>query len=125
MNNRREGKGKLTWGEAGEDFVEGVFRNHKVQGVGIEVHTHRVYKGEFEEGLYHGKGVAHFRAGKNGDTKGTYDGAWKAGEKEGYGVYDCKEAGVTYEGEWLAGEPAVKPIGIWEARVGGRVRVGG
>ena len=37
MANKREGKGKITWGKGGEDFVEGEFRNHKVQGEGISV----------------------------------------------------------------------------------------
>ncbi|GMH75446.1 hypothetical protein TrST_g13072 [Triparma strigata] len=111
MNNKREGKGKLTWGE-GSDFVEGVFQNHKVQGMGIEVHTHCVYKGEFKEGKYDGKGKAHFRAGSTGETKGIYEGGWKGGERDGFGKHDCKVTGVSYEGDWVANEPEVKPIGV-------------
>lgn len=69
------------------------------------------YKGQFKDGLFHGKGKMTFEKPIGSDGKpfdmGFYDGEWERGEKNGYGVQDYGGdptfSRKTYYGYWKNG----------------------
>ncbi len=75
----------------------GEFKNRKYDGIGELFYANRdYYKGDWKEGLYHGKG--NFIS-----TNGIkYTGGWKNGLKDGYGYLNYKD-GSTYNGYWKDG----------------------
>ena len=59
------------------------------------------YYGEIKNNLPNGKGSIMF-AGINGDWESEYDGSWKNGLFDGYGVLTY--SGYNYQGEWKEGK---------------------
>ena len=49
------------------------------------------YRGQYKEGLRHGKGIFHYADGSK------YDGEWKEDKKDGHGVFTFED-GSFYEG---------------------------
>lgn len=57
-----------------------------------------IYEGEIFEGKRHGRGSLWFKGGER------YEGEWKNGEIDGYGVYYDKSGKKLYEGHYSKGK---------------------
>jgi len=86
------------------NYYEGNFKNGERNGKGTLVkNTYNSYDkkftetlryvGQFKNGQYHGKG-------KETTTLNEYDGNWKYGQKNGYGVFTLGKLSI-YKGNWL------------------------
>ena len=89
--------GELAWFCLDQGYI-GEFKNGKKNGYGYFFSEKNIiYKGCWENDLYHGKGVLF---DKYDDV--IYEGCWKNGMKNGYGIFYDKEYGVCskYAGDF-------------------------
>jgi hypothetical protein len=91
-----EGKGVLEWFKAGNTYErdEGEWHAGHQMGDGAQTWPGGQYKGQFADGLPHGRGVLIVGGGR-------YDGAFLNGKPNGKGV--LTNASGTFDGTWAEG----------------------
>lgn len=95
------GKGKYTWSK--DDFYDGywrfgVFHSNDGQYDGLKKASDgSEYKGEWKDGLPHGKGRCVYVDGS------IYDGRWENGQPHGPGKKENLDSSY-YDGNWVNGE---------------------
>ncbi|CAD5123557.1 DgyrCDS11895 [Dimorphilus gyrociliatus] len=124
---KRCGRGKMDYDEEGTSYYSGDWVDNIRQGWGMRRypsgsiyvgcwwrnrrHGHgkmrwknEYYVGEFKDGIQHGRGQHVWLSKGKSDSsqyplRNIYDGEWKMGEREGYGVFFYAN-GARYEGQW-------------------------
>jgi len=94
VNDKREGKGKMTYGSDGFIY-EGDWVNDKREGRGKMTNSKNdyIYEGEFKNGNFNGYG-------KYISKQSAYEGEWLNNKRNGYGTIKDKNGVVMYQGEW-------------------------
>ena len=99
------GKGKMVYNDG--SFYEGDFVNGSRQGKGTLDADDHVYKGDWKENNYSGRGVLGKRAGRGKYFYQEYDCTFVAGSMDGpgrYGYFDGDDTTITYVGNFKNGE---------------------
>ena len=92
--NRPEGYGTLQRGTA--TGYQGQWHKGRPEGWGTWQQGDSCYKGEWKNGLRHGRGKLTLKADST-----TYSGYWRKGRREGFGTLTNRQ-GCTWSGTWHA-----------------------
>ncbi|KAH3722883.1 hypothetical protein Pelo_18410 [Pelomyxa schiedti] len=116
VDNKRDGRGKLTWQEPdGQHTYDGDWRDGQRHGRGSHTRPGRTtYSGEWRSGGRDGWGAAHRADG------GTFEGLWR-GDHWRRGAWHSPNGVDVKEGEWAWDEGAdgyrMEGWGLWRKRV--------
>ena len=97
-DDKRHGRGKLTWGNDGANCYDGTWADDRQEGTGVLIlEDGTKYKGGFKDGLEDGKGVRQ-------EPDGTrYEGFFRRGKKDGPFVEFDKDGKLLRRGTYKNG----------------------
>lgn len=96
VDNMAQGYGVYIYAD-GRSY-KGEWRDDECHGYGTETFRRGRYEGQWDTGLMHGEGVAHY---DNGDR---YEGRWEGGLRHGDGVYTFAHKAATFRGTFCQEE---------------------
>ncbi|KAH3723085.1 2-isopropylmalate synthase [Pelomyxa schiedti] len=103
VNNKRDGRGKLTWqGPGGQHTYDGDWRDGLKHGRGTYTWPDGVtYDGEWNNNKFDGWESAAAKLNQAAAVMVTvYEGWWNNGQRHGHGMWRSPETGTIYCGEW-------------------------